>query len=104
LKAEPKTVQDFLSGFTAGIQLIKRDSRAAERSLAKWTRENDPYVLTRTVEAHARLFKIPPYVPDKGIENVMKDLVNRRPVPKEFIGHPEFFRDNTPLERSASRS
>jgi NitT/TauT family transport system substrate-binding protein len=104
VKAEPKTVQDFLSGFTAGIQLIKRDPRAAERSLAKWTRENDPYVLTRTVEAHARLFKIPPYVPDKGIENVMKDLVNRRPVPKEFIGHPEFFRDNTPLERSASRS
>ncbi|HEY7168990.1 MAG TPA: ABC transporter substrate-binding protein [Candidatus Binatia bacterium] len=104
VKAEPKTVEDFLTGFVAGIQLIKKDQKAAERSLAKWTRENDPYILTKTVEAHARLFKIPPYVPDKGIENVMKDLANRRSVPKEFFGHPEFFRDNTPLERAMSRS
>ena len=45
-----------------------------------------------------------PYVPDKGIENVMKDLANRRSVPKEFIGRFELFRDNGPLEKALSRS
>ena len=30
----------------------------------------------------------------------MKDLANRRAIPKEFIGHPELFRDNGPLERA----
>jgi NitT/TauT family transport system substrate-binding protein len=103
VKNDPKTVVDFLVGYTSGIQLIKKDQKAAERSLAKWTRENDPYVVAKTVEAHARLFKIPPYVPDKGIENVMRDLASRRAVPKEFIGHPELFRDNGPLERALAR-
>jgi hypothetical protein len=56
------------------------------------------------VDAYARLFKTTPYVPDKGIENVIKDLANRRTIPKEFIGRPELFRDNAPLERAlASR-
>jgi hypothetical protein len=43
-----------------------------------------------------------PYVPDKGIENVLKDLATRRAIPKEFIGRPELFRDNAPLERALS--
>jgi hypothetical protein len=42
-------------------------------------------------------------VPDKGIETVMKDLANRRPIPKEFIGRPDLFRDNKPLERALSK-
>ena len=103
VKSDPKVVEDFLSAYVAGIQLIKKDQKLAERSLAKWSRENDPYVLTKSVESHARIFKAAPYVPDKGIENVIKDLANRRAVPKEFIGHPELFRDNGPLDRALSR-
>ena len=45
-----------------------------------------------------------PYVPDKGLDNVMKDLANRRTVPKEFIGRFDLFRDNGPLEKALSRS
>jgi hypothetical protein len=61
-------------------------------------------VIKKSVDAYARLFKTTPYVPDKGIENVIKDLANRRTIPKEFIGRPELFRDNAPLERAlASR-
>jgi hypothetical protein len=33
----------------------------------------------------------------------MNDLAKRRPVPKEFFGHREFFRDNGPLEKALSR-
>ena len=103
VKSEPKVVEDFLSAYVAGIQLIKKDQGFAERSLVKWTREKDVYVVSKSVETHARIFKAAPYVPDKGIENVMKDLANRRSVPKEFIGRPELFRDNVPLDRALSR-
>jgi len=103
VKSEPKVVEDFLSAYIAGIQLIKQDQSFAERSLVKWTREKDAYVVSKSVETHARIFKAAPYVPDKGIENVMKDLANRRSVPKEFVGRPELFRDNVPLDRALSR-
>ena len=103
VKAEPKIVEDFLNAYVAGIQLIKKDQAFAERSLVKWTREKDAYVVSKSVETHARIFKATPYVPDKGIENVMKDIANRRSVPKEFIGRPELFRDNVPLDRALSR-
>jgi len=100
VKSEPRLVEDFLSGYVEGIQLIKKDHTFAERSLAKWTREADPSVVTKSVETHAGIFNLPPIVPDKGIENVVKDLASRRNVPKEFIGHPELFRDNGPLQRA----
>ena len=103
VKSEPRVVEDFLSAYVAGINLIKKDPNFAERSLVKWTRETDPYVVTKSVETHGRIFKSPPYVPDQGIENVVKDLASRRNVAKEFIGRPELFRDNVPLDRALSR-
>jgi NitT/TauT family transport system substrate-binding protein len=103
VKSEPRVVEDFLSAYVAGINLIKKDPGFAERSLVKWTRETDSYVVTKSIETHGRIFKSPPYVPDQGIENVVKDLASRRNVAKEFIGRPELFRDNVPLDRALSR-
>jgi ABC-type nitrate/sulfonate/bicarbonate transport system substrate-binding protein len=100
VKAEGRTVIAFLNAYVSAIQVIKKDTKMAERVLIKWLKEKESANLTKSVEAFARLFKPVPYVPDKGIENVLRDLVNQRPVPKEFIGHPELFRDNGPLERS----
>ncbi len=103
VKAEPKTVTAFLSTYVSAVQLIKKDQKLAERTLIKWLKEKESANLTKSVEAFVRLFKAVPNVPDKGIENILKDLVNQRPVPKEFFGHPELFRDNGPLERVAAR-
>jgi NitT/TauT family transport system substrate-binding protein len=103
VKAEPKLVEDFLSAYDEAIRLIKKDPAPAERSLAKWSREKDSDVVTKSVESHRRILKSPPTVPDKGIENVIMDLASRRKVPKEFIGHPELFRDNGPLERAVKQ-
>ena len=103
VKAEPKLVDDFLRAYVAAIQLMKKDQNFAEKTFAKWLREKDPYLIKKTVDAYARLFKPKPYVPDKGIETVMKDLASRRPIPKEFIGRPELFRDHGPLEKVLSR-
>jgi ABC-type nitrate/sulfonate/bicarbonate transport system substrate-binding protein len=99
IRAEPKTTHDFLSAYVAGIHLIKKNLAFAEKSFTKWMREKDPAITKKTVESYARLFKIRPFVPDKGIENVVQDLVKARPDFKEYIGWPEPFRENGPLEK-----
>jgi NitT/TauT family transport system substrate-binding protein len=104
VKAEPKTVNAFLNAYVNAIQLIKKDQRLAERAMTKWLKEKESPNLTKSLEAFVRLFKPAPNVPDKGIENILKDLALQRTVPKEFIGHPELFRDNVPLERALGRS
>lgn len=100
MRAERKTTEDFLRAYVAGIQLIKRDHAFAEKSLSKWLRENDPVILKKSIQAYAKLFKRAPFVSDKGIDNVVKDLVSMRPEFKEYIGWPEPFRENGPLERA----
>lgn len=99
IRAEPKTTHDFLRAYISGIHRIKKDSRFAEKSFAKWMREKDAAIVKKTVEAYARLFKTAPIVPDKGIENVIQDLIRARPDFKEYIGWPEPFRENGPLEK-----
>ena len=100
IRAEPKTTEDFLKAYVAAIHLIKKDRGFAERSFAKWMREKDPAVTKKTVETYARLFKSAPIVPDKGIENVIQDLIKKRPEFKEYVGWPEPFRENGPLQRA----
>jgi NitT/TauT family transport system substrate-binding protein len=100
IRAEPKTTEDFLRAYVAAIHLIRKDQSLAERSFAKWLREKDPAIVKQSVAAYARLFKPAPFVPDKGIENVVKDLLRKRPEFKEYLGWPEPFRENGPLERA----
>jgi len=98
VKTEPAIVQNFLRGYVAGINLIKKDHSFARKSFAKWMREKDLEIVKKTVDTYARLYKPAPYVPDKGIENVLKDMVVKRPEFKQYLGWPEFFRENKPLE------
>jgi NitT/TauT family transport system substrate-binding protein len=103
IKSEPKLVDDFLRAYVGAIQLLKKDASFAEKSFAKWLRERDADLVKKTVEAYSKIFKTAPYVPDKGIENVLKDLASRRNIPKELLNRPELFRDNGPLERILSK-
>jgi ABC-type nitrate/sulfonate/bicarbonate transport system substrate-binding protein len=99
IRAQPKTTHDFLRAYVAGIHLIKKNPGFAEKSFTKWMREKDLAVTKKTVESYARIFKTAPYVPDKGIDNVVRDLVRARPEFKEYIGWPEPFRENGPLKK-----
>lgn len=99
VKEQPGLVERFLRAYVEGLRLIKKDSALAERTLARWYRETDPVLINKTVEVYGRLFKTVPSVPDHGIERVLQDLSMRRPVPKEFFGRPEYFRDHGPLEK-----
>ena len=99
IRAEPKLTEDFLRAYVAGIHLIKKNHAFAEKSFAKWMREKDVAITKRTVQAYARIFKTAPIVPDKGINNVVLDLVKARPDFKDYIDRPEPFRENGPLEK-----
>jgi NitT/TauT family transport system substrate-binding protein len=99
IRAEPKTTEDFLRAYVAAIALIKKNHHVAEQSFVKWLRETDPALVRRSVEAYAQVFKRAPIVPDQGIDNVVKDLARRRPEFKEYVGWPEPFRENGPLEK-----
>ena len=103
MKSDPKLVDDFIRAYVAGMQRIKKDPAFAEKSFAKWLREKDPVLIKKTVEAYNKVFKMVPSVPEKGIDNVLRDLANRRTVPKEFFGRYELFRDTGPLERAMAK-
>jgi ABC-type nitrate/sulfonate/bicarbonate transport system substrate-binding protein len=103
VKAEPKTVIAFLNAYVSAIHMVKKDPKLAERTLVKWLKAKESANLTKSIDAFVRLFKPVPNVPDKGIENILHDLARQRPVPKEFFGHPELFRDNGPLEKAIAR-
>jgi ABC-type nitrate/sulfonate/bicarbonate transport system substrate-binding protein len=100
VKSDPKTVNAFLNAYVLALQMIRKDQKVAERALVKWLKEKESPNMSKSLEAFVQLFKPVPNVPDKGIENILRDLARQRPVPKEFIGHPELFRDNGPLERA----
>lgn len=100
IRSEPKTTEDFLRAYVGGIQLIKKQPHLAEKSFAKWMREKDKEITKSTVRAYAKLFKNNPRVPDKGIQNVILDLIKARPDFKDYINWPEPFRENGPLERA----
>jgi hypothetical protein len=80
--------------------VIKKNHQFAEKSFAKWMREKDAAIVKRTVQAYARIFKLAPNVPDKGINNVVLDLVKARPDFKDYLDRPEPFRENGPLENA----
>ena len=99
LREQPGTVERVLKAYVEGIRLFKKDRVFAERLYAKTYRETDSKVIKKTVEVYADLFKPVPYVPDQGINVVVQQLAQRRPLPKEFVSRAEQFRDNGPLEK-----
>jgi len=99
VRNNPGLVERFLKAYLEAIRVIKKDSGLTERVFKKWQRETDSSVIKKTVEVYAPLFKPVPYVPDKGLDLVLKELSRRRPVPKEFLDNPDQFRDHGPLEK-----
>jgi hypothetical protein len=100
VKAEPKLVEDFFA------RLYRRNSADQRRPKLRGEISRQMVKRKRSGSGQAdgrRLlpaFKQAPYVPDKGVENVLRELANRRSIPEEFDGRPEIFRDHGPLERA----
>ena len=101
VKSKPTAVEGFLKGFVEGISQIKKDRVLAQKIYKKYYQERDDTIVDKVVDVYAKLFKRVPYVPDRGIETVVGELALRVSVPKEFLGRPEMFRDNGPLQKLA---
>ena len=99
IKEQPGTVEQFLKAYLEAIRRLKRDRAFAERVYAKAYRESDVKIIKKTVEVYADLFKSVPSVPDQGIDVVVKQLAQQRPLPKGSGTRAEQFRDNGPLEK-----
>jgi NitT/TauT family transport system substrate-binding protein len=99
IKGNPAAVERFIKAYVEATRLIQKDSVFVEQVIKKWHRETDAAFIKKTVEVYTRIFKPIPYVSDQGLEIVLKELSGRRPVPKEFFGRPELFRDHGPLEK-----
>ena len=104
IRNNPAMVERFLKAYVEAIRLIKKDPGFVEGVVARWHRETDATFIKKTVEVYARIFKSAPYVSDQGLEVVLKELSARRPVPREFFGKPELFRDHTRLEKIIKES
>jgi ABC-type nitrate/sulfonate/bicarbonate transport system substrate-binding protein len=99
LKTNPAAVERFLKAYIEAIRLIKKDKAFVAQVIKKWHRETDLAFIKKTVDVYAPIFSAIPYVSDRGLEVVLKELSARRPIPKEFAGRPDQFRDHAPLEK-----
>ncbi len=88
VRNNPGLVERFLKAYLEAIRVIKKDSGLTEQVFKKWQRGTDSLVTKKTVEVYAPLFKPVPYVPDRGLDLVLKELSRRRPVPRNFSTIP----------------
>ena len=99
LKTNPAAVERFLKAYIEAIRVIKKDNAFVAQVIKKWHRETDLAFIKKTAEVYAPIFNNIPYVSDRGLEVVLRDLALRRPVPKELLSNPDHFRDHAPLEK-----
>jgi ABC-type nitrate/sulfonate/bicarbonate transport system substrate-binding protein len=99
LKTNPATVERFLKAYIEAIGVIKKDNPFVVQVIKKWHRETDLAFIKKTVEVYGPIFNATPYVSDRGLEVVLRELSLRRPVPKELLSKPNYFRDHAPLEK-----
>ena len=99
LKTNPATMERFLKAYIEAIRVIKKDNAFVVQVVKKWHRETDLAFIKKTVEVYAPIFNNIPYVSDRGLEVVLRELALRRPVPKELLSNLDHFRDHTPLEK-----
>jgi NitT/TauT family transport system substrate-binding protein len=99
LKTNPAAVERFLKAYIEAIRVIKKDNAFVAQVIKKWHRESDLAFIKKTAEVYAPIFNSIPYVSDRGLEVVLRELALRRPVPKELLSNPDHFRDHAPLEK-----
>lgn len=99
VRQTPGVTKRLLKAYVEAIHSIKEDPSGAAKVFGKWTRAADGAKNRKIVEAYARIFKRVPYVPDRGIEFLLKEFSDSQAVPSHLLSRPEYFRDHGPLEQ-----
>lgn len=86
---QPETVTRFLKAYIAAVKLAFDDPAAAQRTIARYTRTEDPAILEESYRAYAPTWERVPYPTDASIRGVLRWL----PTPGAQDADPARFKD-----------
>jgi ABC-type nitrate/sulfonate/bicarbonate transport system substrate-binding protein len=86
---QPEAVTAFLKAYLAGIKLARENPAEAQRSIARYTRTEDPAVLEESYRVNVKTWEPVPYVTDAAIRGVLRWL----PTPGAQDADPARFKD-----------
>ncbi len=102
IKSKPNVINGFVRAYTRGIHRARADRDFTYKSMAKYTKIQDPDVLRRAYDLYiGKVLEKAPYINMVGLQNALDDLAKTVPAaknakPEQFVDHR--FLDN--LEKS----
>ena len=97
MKKKPNLVDRFMRAYARGIHRAKTDKEFTFKSIAKYTKIEDPSVLQKAYDLYVgKVLERAPYINMAGMKNALDDLARTVPAAKE--AKPEQFIDMRFLE------
>jgi NitT/TauT family transport system substrate-binding protein len=92
IRSKPDVINRFMRAYTRGIHRARTDREFTYRSMAKYTKIQDPVVLQKAYDFYmSKVLEKAPYVNMAGVHNVLDDLAKTVPAAKN--AKPEQFVD-----------
>jgi ABC-type nitrate/sulfonate/bicarbonate transport system substrate-binding protein len=98
LRKKPDSVNGFMRAYARGIQRARTDKEFALKSIANYTKIEDPAVLQKAYDLYVgKVLEKAPYINMVGMRNALADLAKTVPAAKDV--KPEQFIDMQFLDR-----
>ena len=98
LRRKPESVDGFMRAYVRGIQRARTDKEFAFKSIANYTKIEDPAVLQKAYDLYVgKVLEKAPYINMVGMRNALADLAKTVPAAKD--AKPEQFIDMHFLDR-----
>lgn len=98
LRKKPESVNGFMRAYARGIHRARTDKEFALKSIANYTKINDPAVLQKAYDLYVgKVLEKAPYINMVGMRNALADLTKTVPAAKDV--KPERFIDMHFLDR-----
>jgi ABC-type nitrate/sulfonate/bicarbonate transport system substrate-binding protein len=98
LRKKPESVDGFMRAYTRAIQRARTDKEFALKSIAKYTKIDDPAVLQKAYDLYVgKVLEKAPYINMVGMRNALADLAKTVTAAKDV--KPEQFIDTQFLDR-----
>ena len=92
IRSKPDVINRFMRAYTRGIHRARTDREFTYRSMAKYTKIQDPVVLQKAYDFYmSKVLEKAPYVNMTGVHNALEDLAKTVPAAKN--AKPEQFVD-----------
>jgi ABC-type nitrate/sulfonate/bicarbonate transport system substrate-binding protein len=97
VRTKPRLIESFMRAYARAIHRAKTDRELAMKSVAKYTKIEDPAVLRKAYDLYlGKVLEPAPYINMEGMKNALEDLA--RTVPAAKNAKPEQFIDFRYLE------